>query len=68
MKVRASKLNKLYVYVYVYLHQAEDNFTDFSLWINNSATLGKTKSFRQPHLFVFISSWAILNIGIHTHR
>ena len=29
-----------------YLHQAEDNLIDFSLWINNSATLGITKSFK----------------------
>ena len=33
-------------HVYVYLHQAEDNLIDFSLWINNSATLAKPKSFQ----------------------
>ena len=31
----------------VYFHQAEDNFNDFSLWINSSATICKTKSFQQ---------------------
>ena len=34
------------VYIYVYLCQAEDNLIDFSLWINNSATLFKTRSFQ----------------------
>ena len=33
-------------FIYVYLHQAEDNHIDFNLWINNSATLCKIKSFQ----------------------
>ena len=42
--------------VYVYLHQAADNLNDFSLWTNNSATLGKTKTF-QINIFVLICRW-----------
>ena len=34
----------IYTYEYVYLHQAEDTFIDFSICINSSATLGKRKS------------------------
>ena len=36
----------LYICVCVYLYQAEDSQIEFSICINNSATLGKTKSFQ----------------------
>ena len=45
MKVKPSKLKSVTNYIQVYLHQAEHYLIDFSLGINNSATLGKTKSF-----------------------
>ena len=44
-----------YRFVYIYLHQADDQIIYFLLLINKSATLGKTKSFqlRFYHLFGF---------------
>ena len=47
----SNKYGQLYIpthiwYVYIYLNQAENNPIDFSLSINNSATLGKIKYFQ----------------------
>ena len=36
----------MYMCLYVYFHQEEDNLIDFFLQINNSATLGKTTFFQ----------------------
>ena len=41
------------LYVYVYLNHAENNLIDFSLWINNSVTLSKTKSFQLSRCFAW---------------
>ena len=35
------------------MHQTEDNLKDFALWINNPATLCKTKYFQTEDLSIF---------------
>ena len=45
--------------IYVYLNQAENNHIDFSFYITNSATLGKTKSFQIKMKPLFLSTVAL---------
>ena len=44
--IHGSHATDICINVYDYLHQVEDNISDFPLWINNNFdTLGKTKYF-----------------------
>ena len=44
----------VFIYLCIYLNQAEDNLIDFPLWTNRSANVGKTKSFQSFDIFSLI--------------